>query len=97
MGWCGVLVLEDNGGVDMGHSGARVASWELSKALAESPFLITVVMALKALMQLDSTASTERLSAISEGHLSYVLALDQTSKIVPKKSQLACKRARDFV
>ena len=72
MGWCGVLVLEDNGGVDMGHSAARVASWELSKALAESPFLITVVMALKALMQLDSTASTERLSAISEGHLSYV-------------------------
>ncbi|MBT6098505.1 MAG: acyl-CoA dehydrogenase family protein, partial [Marinovum sp.] len=83
MGWCGVLVPEDNGGVDMGHAAAGVIAHELGKTLAASPFLSTAVMAATALKQVDSAASAERLSAIAEGWLTYALALDETSKFAP--------------
>ena len=93
MGWCGVLVPEDNGGVDMGHAAAGVIAHELGKTLAVSPFLSTAVMAATALKQVDSAASAERLSAIAEGRLTYALALDETSKFAPEKSQLACEKS----
>lgn len=93
MGWCGVLVPEDNGGVDMGHAAAGVIAHELGKTLAVSPFLSTAVMAATALKQVDSAASAERLSAIAEGRLTYALALDETSKFAPKNSQLACEKS----
>ena len=93
MGWCGVLVPEDNGGVDMGHAAAGVIAHELGKTLAASPFLSTAVMAATALKQVGSAASAERLSAIAEGRLIYALALDETSKFAPKNSQLACEKS----
>ena len=93
MGWCGVLVPEDNGGVDMGHAAAGVIAHELGKTLAVSPFLSTAVMAATALKQVDSAASAERLSAIAEGRLTYALALDETSKFAPENSQLACEKS----
>lgn len=93
MGWCGVLVPEDNGGVDMGHAAAGVIAHELGKTLAVSPFLSTAVMAATALKQVDSAASAERLSAIAKGRLTYALALDETSKFAPENSQLACEKS----
>ena len=93
MGWCGVLVPEDNGGVDMGHAAAGVIAHELGKTLAVSPFLSTAVMAATALKQVGCAASAERLSAIAEGRLIYALALDETSKFAPKNSQLACEKS----
>lgn len=93
MGWCGVLVPEDNGGVDMGHAAAGVIAHELGKTLAVSPFLSTAVMAATALKQVDSAASSERLSAIAQGRLTYALALDETSKFAPENSQLACEKS----
>ena len=93
MGWCGVLVPEDNGGVDMGHAAAGVIAHELGKTLAVSPFLSTAVMAATALKQVDSAASAERLSAIAEGRLTYALALDETSKFAPENSLLACEKS----
>ena len=93
MGWCGVLVPEDNGGVDMGHAAAGVIAHELGKTLAVSPFLSTAVMAATALKQVDSASSAERLSAIAEGRLTYALALDETSKFAPENSQLACEKS----
>jgi len=93
MGWCGVLVPEDNGGVDMGHAAAGVIAHELGKTLAASPFLSTAVMAATALKQVDSAASAERLSAIAEGRLTYALALDETSKFAPENSRLACEKS----
>ena len=93
MGWCGVLVPEDNGGVDMGHAAAGVIAHELGKTLAVSPFLSTAVMAATALKQVDSAASAERLSAIAEGRLTYALALDETSKFAPENRQLACEKS----
>ena len=38
MGWCGFLVPEDNGSVDMGHAAAGVITQELGKTLAASRF-----------------------------------------------------------
>ena len=93
MGWCGVLVPEDNGGVDMGHAAAGVIAHEIGKTLAASPFLSTAVMAATALKQVDSAASAERLSAIAEGRLTYALALDETSKFAPENSRLACEKS----
>jgi alkylation response protein AidB-like acyl-CoA dehydrogenase len=93
MGWCGVLVPEDNGGVDMGHAAAGVIAHEIGKTLAASPFLSTAVMAATALKQVDSAASAERLSAIAEGWLTYALALDETSKFAPENSRLACEKS----
>jgi alkylation response protein AidB-like acyl-CoA dehydrogenase len=43
MGWCGVLVSEDHGGVDMGYAAAGVLE-EMGRTLTSSPFLSTSVL-----------------------------------------------------
>ena len=44
MGWAGVLIPEDHGGVAMGHVAAGVIAEEMGRTLTASPFLSTAVM-----------------------------------------------------
>ena len=44
MGWSGVLIPEDHGGVAMGHVAAGVIAEEMGRTLTASPFLSTAVM-----------------------------------------------------
>lgn len=80
MGWAGVLVPEDQGGADMGHSAAGILARELGKTLAMTPFLSSAVMAATALRH----AGSDRLNALASGDLTYALAIDETAKFAPE-------------
>ena len=49
LGWTGVLVPEDQGGIDMGHTAANLLASEMGKTLVSSPFISTAVVAATAL------------------------------------------------
>ena len=44
MGWCGILIGEDYGGVDMGYAAAGVILEEIGRNLTSAPFLSTAVL-----------------------------------------------------
>src|SRR5271156_1327685 len=55
MGWTGVLVPEEYGGIDFGIVGAGLIAREMARTLAPSPFLSTAVLAASALRRGEST------------------------------------------
>jgi len=88
MGWAGVLVPQDVGGSDMGHTAAGVLARELGKTLVSSPFLSSAVIAATALRQVSDTRASEALENIATGALTYALAIDEAAKFDPENSRL---------
>jgi alkylation response protein AidB-like acyl-CoA dehydrogenase len=93
LGWCGVLVPEEQGGIDMGHAAANLLALEMGKTLVSSPFISTAVMAATALRQVaDTPRAAEALAKIAAGDLTYALAIDEGAKHAPQSTQLQAKR-----
>ncbi|WP_245667675.1 acyl-CoA dehydrogenase family protein [Neptunicoccus sediminis] len=93
LGWTGVLVPEDQGGIDMGHAAANLLAQEMGRTLVSSPFISTAVMAATALRQVaDNPRAAEALAQIASGDLTYALALDEGVKHAPSKTQLQAER-----
>nr|WP_325252754.1 acyl-CoA dehydrogenase family protein [Amylibacter sp.] len=93
LGWTGVLVPEDQGGIDMGHAAANLLALEMGKTLVSSPFISTAVMAATALRQVaDNPRAAEALGNIASGDLTYALALDEGVKHAPNATQMQAKR-----
>lgn len=93
LGWTGVLVPEDQGGIDMGHAAANLLALEMGKTLVSSPFISTAVMAATALRQVaDNPRAAEALGNIASGDLTYALALDEGVKHAPHATQMRAKR-----
>jgi alkylation response protein AidB-like acyl-CoA dehydrogenase len=68
MGWTGVLVPEEFGGIDFGVVGAGLIAREMARTLAPSPFLSTAVIAASALRSGGSAAQkTAWLPRIAKG------------------------------
>jgi alkylation response protein AidB-like acyl-CoA dehydrogenase len=88
MGWAGVLVPEEAGGSDMGHTAANVIAEEMGKTLAVSPFISTAVIAATALRQVSDARANEALSRIAAGEATYALAVDEGIKFDPEAAQL---------
>ncbi|MEM9966882.1 MAG: acyl-CoA dehydrogenase family protein [Pseudomonadota bacterium] len=88
MGWAGVLVPEDAGGSEMGHSAANVIAEEMGKTLAVSPFISTAVIAATALRQVSDNRAQEALSRIAAGTATYALAVDEGIKFDPEATQM---------
>ena len=63
MGWTGVLVPEEHGGVAMGYQAAGVIAEEMGRTLTASPWLSTAVMGVTALTQAGTTEPAARLAA----------------------------------
>jgi alkylation response protein AidB-like acyl-CoA dehydrogenase len=57
MGWSGVLVPEEFGGIDFGVVGAGLIAREMARTLAPSPFLSTAVLAASALRRSEARAA----------------------------------------
>jgi len=57
LGWTGVLVPEENGGIDFGVTGAGLIAREMARTLAPSPFLSTAVLGASALRRSESAAA----------------------------------------
>ena len=84
MGWCGVLVDEDHGGVEMGFGAAGLILEEIGRTLTASPFLSTAVMGASAFNLAGSEAQkSEYLPKIAAGELVIAVALDERARHKP--------------
>ena len=78
MGFTGILVGEDQGGLGLGHVEAGVVLEEIGRNLSPSPFLATAVAAVEAL---KGTGSAERwFPGIVAGETVAALAIDEGAK-----------------
>jgi len=94
MGWAGILVPADYGGMGLGHVEAGVVMEELGHTLTPLPFLSTAVLAATAIARFGSGAQkNEYLPRIATGDLIAALAVDEATKHRPDKIALAATRA----
>ncbi len=78
MGFTGILIGEDEGGLGLGHVEAGIVLEEIGRNLAPSPFLTTAVAAVAAL---SGTPHAERyFPGILRGDLVAALAIDEGAK-----------------
>lgn len=84
MGWTGVLVPEEAGGLGFGFVGAGLICKEMGRTLTASPFLSTAVMAATALTRGGTPAQKEKaLPAIAAGRAVIAVAIDDGLKHRP--------------
>jgi alkylation response protein AidB-like acyl-CoA dehydrogenase len=90
MGWTGILVPEEFGGLDFGHVGAGIISEEMGRTLAASPFLSTAIMAAIALKRSGNAAQKAQwLPLIAAGKALFAIAVDETRKHDPAGTAMA--------
>lgn len=92
LGFCGVLVAEEDGGLGLGHVEAGVVMEEIGRQLTASPFLATNVVAATALR---AAGSRSRLAEIARGLCIATLAVDERSKHSPGHIALRAQRSGD--
>ena len=84
MGFCGVLVPEEHGGVDMGYAAAGLILEEMGRQLSASPFLATSVLSATALNLAGSESQkSEHLPKIASGEAVYAFAIDERARHNP--------------
>jgi acyl-CoA dehydrogenase len=94
MGWAGILVPQDYGGLGLGHVEAGVVAEELGRTLTPSPFLSTAVLAATAIARAGNDKQKENyLAKIVAGELIATLAVDETAKHHPGKIAMPAARA----
>lgn len=94
MGWAGILVPQDYGGLGLGHVEAGVVAEELGRTLTPSPFLSTAVLAATAIARAGTDKQKENyLPKIVAGELIAALAVDETAKHHPDKIAMPAARA----
>jgi alkylation response protein AidB-like acyl-CoA dehydrogenase len=98
MGFAGVLVPEQFGGVGLGHVEAGVLLEEIGRTLAPSPFFATAVLVATALRDAGSAAQQqEHLPRIAAAERIAALAIDESAKHRPSRIALAAtRRANGF-
>jgi alkylation response protein AidB-like acyl-CoA dehydrogenase len=84
MGWAGVLVPEEHGGVGFGFVGAGLIATEVGRNLSVTPLLSSAVLAVTALVRGGSQAHKETLlPAIASGDVLIALATDESARHSP--------------
>jgi alkylation response protein AidB-like acyl-CoA dehydrogenase len=84
MGWAGVLIPEEFGGVGFGYVGAGLIAEEIGRNLSMTPFLSTAILSATALTKGGSTQQKESLlPAIASGELVVALASDERTRHSP--------------
>ena len=106
MGWAGILVPQDYGGLGLGHVEAGVVAEELGRTLTPSPFLSTAILAATAIARAGTDKQKEAyLPRIVSGDLIATLAVDEFAKHHPEKirdardsrrQRLQAQRRQDF-
>lgn len=84
MGWAGVLIPEEYGGVGFGCVGAGLIATEIGRNLSVTPLLSSSVLAVTALLRGGSVAQKETLlPAIASGDLLIAFASDESARHAP--------------
>ena len=89
MGFTGMLVSEDDGGLGMGHVEAGIVLEEIGRNLTPSPFLTSSVMAANAISAGSEELRGRWLPGLVSGDSVFAVAVDEGPKHRPQN--IACK------
>ena len=94
MGWAGILIPQNYGGLGLGHVEAGVVMEELGRTLTPSPFLSTALVAASAIAHAgNEKQKSTYLPKIAAGELIATLAIDEGTKHRPEKIATTATRA----
>ena len=94
MGFTGVVIDEDHGGVDMGFMAAGLIAEQMGRNLSASPFLSTAILAATAIREGGTTEKkSEWLSKIAGGEAIIALALDEGVKHNPAATAATAEKS----
>ena len=94
MGFAGVMIPEEHGGVDMGHMAAGLIAMEMGKNLTASPFLSSAVLAATGIKAAGSDAQKSIwLPKIASGETIMALAVDEGAKHKPSRIEMSAIRS----
>jgi alkylation response protein AidB-like acyl-CoA dehydrogenase len=93
MGFTGMLVAEDDGGLGMGHAEAGIVLEEIGRNLTPSPFLASSVLAASALAHADKALKDRYLPGLVSGEAVYSAAIDEGVKHRPEHIAMAAERS----
>ncbi|GMN03102.1 acyl-CoA dehydrogenase family protein [Erythrobacter sp. MTPC3] len=85
MGFTGMLVEEDDGGLGMGHVEAGIVLEEIGRNLTPSPFLTSSVLAATALKHGSNDLKGRYLPGLIDGEHVFAVAIDETAKHRPSR------------
>lgn len=93
MGWAGILIEEEFGGLDFGLTGAALLLEEMGRNLTASPFLASAVIAATALRGGSKTQKSAWLPKIANGEAVIALALEEGIKHNPEACTLEATKS----
>lgn len=94
MGFTGVVIDEDHGGVDMGFLAAGLIAEQMGRNLSASPFLSTAILAATAIREGGSSEQkSEWLPKIAGGEAIIALALDEGPKHNPSGTSATAEKS----
>ncbi|HXL99065.1 MAG TPA: acyl-CoA dehydrogenase family protein [Rhizomicrobium sp.] len=94
MGWAGILIPEEFGGVGLGYSTLGLVLEEAGRTLTASPLISTALTATTALLLAGNDAQKkEWLPKIAEGKAIATLAVDESAHHAPERIALAAKKS----
>ncbi len=93
MGFCGILVPEEDGGLGLGHAEVGIVLEEIGRNLTPSPFLATAVGAVTALAGGSQGQRGRWLPAIAAGTAVAALAVDEAARHRPERITLRAERS----
>ena len=93
MGWAGILIPEEQGGVAMGHLTFGVVLEELGRQLTASPLLASAGAGASALILAgNDSQKSEWLPKIADGTRILTLAIDETPRHAPQNTAMSAEK-----
>lgn len=92
LGWPGILLPEDCGGMDFGYVGLGGIMEEAGRTLLASPLFATVILGAQCVHKGGNTAQRERiLPAVVNGECTLALALDEGAHHAPLQTAMSAR------
>ncbi|MEP5938138.1 MAG: acyl-CoA dehydrogenase family protein [Erythrobacter sp.] len=93
MGFTGMLVSEEDGGLGMGHVEAGIVLEEIGRNLTPSPFLASSIVAATALKHGSNDLKGRYLPGLVSGESVFAVAIDETAKHRPENVATKAERS----
>ena len=96
MGWAGIAIAEEFGGLGYGYTGLGIVLEQMGKNLSVSPLQSSILVGATAISELGNQAQKEAyLPALAAGELTLALALQEGPHHAPHKTAMQAKAAGD--
>ena len=93
MGWAGIAIPEEFGGLGYGYTGLGIVLEEMGKNLSVSPLQSSILVCATAVAHLGDAGQKESLlPALASGELTMALALQEGAHHAPHKTALAAEK-----